>query len=117
MYAWVARFNKAYKSARAAAPKPAALKGNDALQRVSEAAFAESNLTVDPSDPLRLEAGDEVEVWPIDSGFKHKDRGRLLKLTVSEVTIAVKAETGKEIHLHTPRNSFRIAAVKNASKL
>lgn len=113
----MARFNKAYKEARAAAPKPTSLKGTDAVQRISRAAFAESNLAVDKSDPLRLEAGDEVEVWPTDSGFKHKDRGRLLKLSVNEVVIAVQSQTGKEIHLHMPRNNFRIAAAKSASKL
>lgn len=117
VYAWVARFNDACKAARTAAPKPTSLKGTDALQRLSEAVFAETNLAVDQSDPLRLEAGDEVDVWPTDSGFKHKDRGRLLKLSASEVVIAVQSETGKEIHLHTPRNNFRIAATKGASKL
>ena len=117
VYAWVARFNDAYKAARAAAPKPTSLKGTDALQRITHAAFAETDLAVDQSDPLRLEAGAEVEVWPTDSGFKHKDRGRLLRLSANEVVIAVQSETGKEIHLHTPRNNFRIAAATSASKL
>jgi hypothetical protein len=117
VYAWVARFNDAYKAARTAAPKPTSLKGTDALQRISQAAFADTNLAVDESDPLRLARGEEVDVWPTDSGSKHKDRGRLLKLSANEVVIAVQSETGKEIHLHTPRNNFRIAAVKGASKL
>jgi hypothetical protein len=117
VYAWVARFNDAYKKARAAAPKPTSLKGIDALQRISQATFAETELAVDQRDPLRLKVGDEVEVWPTDSGFKHKDRGRLLGLSANEVVIAVQSKTSKEIHLHTPRNNFRIAAAKGASKL
>ena len=117
VYAWVARFNNAFQTAKAAAPKPTALKGADALRRIGEAALAENVLTVDKRDPLHLEAGDEVEVWPTDSGFGHKDRGRLLKLSINEVVIAVKAENGQEVHLHTPRNNFRIAAVKSASRL
>lgn len=117
VYAWVARFNDAYKAARAAAPKPTSLKGTDALQRITQAVFAETDLAVDQSDPLHLEAGAEVEVWPTDSGFKHKDRGRLLRLSPNEVVIAVESETGKEIHLHTPRTNFRIAAATSASKL
>lgn len=117
VYAWVARFNVAYEAARTSAPKPTSLKGTDALQRISQAVFADTNLAVDGSDPLRLAAGDEVDVWPTDSGFKHKDRGRLLKLSANEVVIAVRSETGKEIHLHTPRTNFRIAAVEGASKL
>jgi hypothetical protein len=117
VYAWVVRFNVEYKKARGAAPKPASLKGKDAMKRVSEAAFVETNLAVDKSDPLRLEAGDEVEVWPTDSGFKHKDRGPLLKLSTDEVAIGVKSEAGQEIHLHFPRNNIRITAVNGASKL
>lgn len=117
VYAWVARFNSAYRKARSAAAKPTSLKGSEAKQRISQAAFAETKLTVDKNDPLRLNAGDEVEVWPIDSGFKHRDRGRLLKLSTTEVVIAIQSEDHEEIHLHTPRNNFRIAAVNSASKL
>lgn len=117
VYAWVKRFNEEYKKARSAAPKPTSLRGKDALKRVSEAAFAETNLAVDKSDPLRLKVGEEVQVWPTDSGSSYRDRGRLLKLSTNEVVIAVKSEAGQEVHLHYPRNNFRIASVKSASKL
>lgn len=110
VFAWIARFNQKIKAARAAAPKPTTLKGGDALERIITSNFADEDLSVDEQDPLALKKGDEIEVWPIDTGFRHKDRGRLIGLNDEEVVLSVKAPTsGKELHLHCPRTNFRIA--------
>ena len=115
VYAWVARFNQAIKAARSAAPKPMILKGPEATQRIENAHFAEVELSVAADDPLGLKAGDTVEVWPIDSGFGHKDTGALLGLTEDEVVLGVKSQNGQDIRIHHPRQQFRIRAVSPGS--
>ena len=95
------------------------LKGADAVKLVTQADFAEPEGQVDDSDPLALRKGQDVEVWPIDTGFKHRDRGRLVALTLRESVVVTQSEIGrKEIRIHHPRMNFRIQAVNEAgSKL
>lgn len=113
VFAWIARFNDVLKVAKAQAPKPATLKGDAATQRILSAAFAENDLRVDNADPLGLQQGAEVEVFPIDSGTRHQDKGRLVGLKEDEVVLSIQAQ-GKEVHVHYPRTGFRIKAVAAA---
>ena len=114
-FAWIARFNQTMKAARAKAPKPTTLKGKEAAQRIESAAFAENQLSVDSNDPLKLQAGTKVAVWPTDSGFKHKDTGTLLGLDANEIVIGVKTQSGQDIRIHCPRQQFRIETVSGDS--
>ena len=67
---------------------------------------------VDDRDPLGLKKGQDVESWPIDSGFNHHDRGKLVSLTSKEVVLASQSKVeGKEVRIHHPRWNFRIRAV------
>lgn len=117
VFAWVDRFSKAVAAAKQVAPKPTTLKGPEAAKRIVQADFADTVTLVDETDPLGLKAGQEVEVWPTDSGFKHRDRGRLVALTSQEVVIATPPkEGGNEIRVHHPRVGFRIQAI-GGSKL
>ncbi|KAL2419971.1 hypothetical protein ABEF95_009672 [Exophiala dermatitidis] len=110
VFAWIARFNEALKAAKAKAPKPVTLDGAAATQRVLGASFAEKDLGVDAADPLGLQRGTEVEIFPTDSGFSHHDRGRLVGLTDDEVVLSTQARE-TEVHLHFPRTGFKIKAV------
>ena len=106
------------KEAKSRAPKPTTLKADAATKRIVSASFAEEEATVDEQDPLGLKKGQEVEVWPIDSGSKHRDTGALLGLSKEEVVLSVKPEAyGAELRLHFPRTNFRIRAVNNVTKL
>lgn len=117
VYAWIARFRAALKEAKASAPKPVTLKGPDAVKAVLNSEFSEPSGAVDANDALGLKADTEVEVYPIDSGFTHRDRGRLLTLTPNEVVVEVQSQVGgKEIRIHAPRTGFRVTAV-DSSKL
>lgn len=111
VYAWIERFTKAVSSAKASAPKPITLKGPEAIKFITQASFAETEGEVD-EDPLALHKGQDVEVWPLDSGVKHHDTGRLVALNGKEVVIATRTEAeGKEVRVHHPRRSFRIKAL------
>ena len=88
------------------------LKGAEAVKHITQADFYEAEGEVDRDDPLQLEKGQDVESWPIDSGFKHHDRGRLVSLTPREVVLATQSKVGgKEIRVHHPRWNFRTRAV------
>lgn len=79
------------------------------------AKLVESAGEIDGNDPLGLNAGDIVEVHPVDTGFTHRDRGELRSLTPSEVVIAKRTKVGdREIQMHFPRWGFRILKVDAA---
>ena len=118
-HAWIKRFSAAVDKAKSSVPKPVTLKGVEAVEHILQANFAEAEGEVDEKDPLGLKKGQEVEVWPTDTGFKHKDRGTLVALSKDEVVIAILSKTGgKEVRIHAPRTGFRIQALKrNDAKL
>jgi len=113
IYALVKRWNGALKDAKKTASKAVTLKGDEAVMSALTGPQS-ADLTVDPKDPLKLSKGDLVQVWPIDSGFGHKDEGELVGLNEEEVVIAVKSEKGRPVMLHLPRWGFRIVRADGA---
>lgn len=110
--AWRNRFKQELEKAKSRAPQPVRLEGADAVQAVLNADFTDKDLQVDSNDPVGIQSGTSVEVYPTDGGGfmdKNKDRGRLVKLTKDEVAISVQAEKGdKEVRIHAPRWNFKI---------
>lgn len=116
VYAWIERFRAAVKAGKAAAAKPVTLKGPQAVQHILAADFAEPSGGVEADEPLGLTAGSEVDVYPTDTGFSHHERGRLLTLTRSEVTVGVQSrQGGQEVRIHAPRTGFRVARAAAAA--
>lgn len=95
------------QKAKAEAPKPTALKGDVAAQRIFNASYAEKDLGIDQADPLGLQQGTPVEIYPTDSGSRHHDEGRLEGLSEDEAVLSVGSK-GKEVRVHFPRTGFRI---------
>ena len=115
VYAWVDRFSKAVSTAKSSAPKPTTLKGAEAVKYIIQAEYSEPEGDVDENDPLGLNKGQDVESWPIDSGSRHHDRGKLVSLTPREVVLASQSKVGgKEVRIHHPRWNYRIRAVSAA---
>jgi len=110
-FAWIVRFDKAAKAAEKKARKPNAVKGDEVRKRIEQSAFAEKEGQIDSNDPTKLEKGTEVEVWPTDTGFSHKDQGKLVSLDRQEIVIEGKTEGGVAVRIHTPRHGFKIRAV------
>lgn len=116
VYAWIDRFSAALKAAKDSAPKVTTLKGAEAIKYITHADFAEPDGDVDAQDPLALTKGQDVESWPIDSGFTHRDRGQVVALTRQEVVLKTQTKVGhKDVHIHHPRTNFRIQAVSGDS--
>lgn len=106
-HAWIARFNAAISAAKSSAPKPTTLSGSDAVAQILKADYAEPEAGVEEGDPVGLKLGMEVGSWPVDSGWSHRDRGRLVGLTKAECVLQ-----GEKVRVHHPRWNFRVREVK-----
>ncbi|TVY32344.1 hypothetical protein LOCC1_G008510, partial [Lachnellula occidentalis] len=116
-FAWIQRFETATKAAASASPPAPKITPEEALRIVSKGGFPEPEGDVDVNDPSGLANGDEIEIWPVDSGFNHKDRGSLIKLDGEEVVIKGQTEKGAAVRIHCPRHGFRVRKVGGAVKL
>jgi len=112
-FAWIDRFSKAVKAAATKAGKPKTLQGTEAVNQISKSDYAEPESLVDASDPTGLKKGQEIEVWPSDSGFNHKDRGKLVGLSGKEIVIESKTQTGQIVRIHAPRHGFRVRGISS----
>ncbi|KAH6631051.1 hypothetical protein B0J18DRAFT_422963 [Chaetomium sp. MPI-SDFR-AT-0129] len=78
-------------------------------------AYWEPEPTIDETDPLvkiyGLQKGTPIEVWPTDSGVRHRDRGRLVGIGSEEVVW----ETEAGVRVHAPRHGFRVGLWREAS--
>lgn len=112
-FAWRERYSAAVASAKESAPTPPELEGKDAISRILS-----SSLTADvkvEADPLDLEQDQEVEMYPVDTGYDRKDSGKLVGLNAHEAVVSTQSkEGGKEMRIHYPRWNFEIAAVKKS---
>jgi hypothetical protein len=112
VFAWMDRFKNKLSEARAAYPKPVTFSGEEALLRFKSAEFSEPEGDVDGTDALKLRKGQEVMVWPTDSGSAHRDNGKLLVLNAQEVVVQRKAlDKQTDVRIHWPRTNFRIVPV------
>lgn len=111
VYAWRTRFRSAIASAKDQTQKAVRVKGEQATSLVTSSKFTDHDLVIDANDPLKLKEGTIVELFPLDSGHTHQDRGRLIKLTKDEVAIALQSKSGVEVHVHAPRWQFRVKAI------
>jgi hypothetical protein len=116
-FAWIERFDAVAMAAIKKNGKAKAVTGPEALKKIGSEDFVEREAGVDENDPSGLKKGVEVEVWPTDSGFTRKDRGKLVGLTTGEVVIEGRTDGGKEVRIHSPRHGFRIRGVKAGEKL
>lgn len=111
VFAWCDRFDEAIKRAKASIPKPVTLKGEEAASFIKSASLPHVEFGADPvfeGDPTGLKPGMMVESWPTDSGFRNKDRGKLVKLNKQECVI----ENEMGLRIHHPRWNFRVNRVE-----
>ena len=121
VFAYIQRFSKAVKVARDTLSKPIRLKGPEAIDFITQAGYSEGDkkLDIDGLDPVgaNLKLGQLVGSWPVDSGFRHKDIGKLVNLDKRELVLEVEGRSGKTVRLHHPRWNFRVKAVGDGAKL
>jgi len=122
VFAWIGRFGEAVKAAeKGPSGKPETISGEQAAAAVVGAPYNDAEGEVDESDPvaqaLGLKKGQPVQLFPSDYGSAHKDEGKLVNLSSSEVTIETVTASGATVRLHAPRQGFRIAPIKEKTKI
>ncbi|KAK1997898.1 glutathione S-transferase [Colletotrichum falcatum] len=112
VFAWIGRFQDAASAAKKAAPAVAKVSGDEAAAIVASSPYNEAAGRVDAADALvaaeGLAAGDDVILWPADTGTSHKDTGKLVSLDGEEVVIEVEGPKGRPARVHAPRHGFRV---------
>ena len=122
VFAWIDRFGEAVKAARKSpSGKPLTISGEQAAAMIVGAPYNDAEGEVDESDPvaqaLGLRKGQLVQLCPSDYGSTHKDEGKLVSLSSSEITIETVTAGGATVRLHAPRQGFRVAPVKAQTKI
>lgn len=119
--AWLSRYENAINRAKQFATQPTELEGPAAIEKTlksplnTSADTAGAKLTV-VKDPSGLKQGQEIEMYPIDTGSTRRDRGRLVHLTSDEVAVSAKSEKGDtDVRIHYPRWNFSIAPASKAN--
>ncbi|KAF3909630.1 hypothetical protein AA313_de0207039 [Arthrobotrys entomopaga] len=119
VYAWMERFTKVV-DAKEREHAPEKVKGEQAAEKIFGAAFAEAEGTVDELEimgkALGLSKGDEVTVFPTDTGVNHKEKGKLLSLDAKEMVIEVQGGKGS-VRVHAPRHGFAISKIAEKASL
>ena len=113
-FGWVARFREWVDGVRERAGGVVEEIGREeTVSRILKAGFFEEEEgEIDPADPLKLEKGREVEVFPVDTGSNHRDRGRLVSIGRDEVVVESKTNVGEGVlRIHYPRVNIRIQPV------
>ncbi|KAK2868017.1 hypothetical protein FQN49_003245 [Arthroderma sp. PD_2] len=114
VFAWMARFRQALSNAEAKMEK-VVVSGSDVLDGLQHESFAEEEGKVDESDPLGLRKGENVTVWPTDSGSTHRDTGTLVTLNSKEIVLQRKTADGRfDVRIHFPRINFRVVPAAKA---
>lgn len=112
VFAWIERINKAVEEARERSGPLKVLNDKDVVKTIEESGYYEpAHLAFDNEDPTGLKEGQETDIYPTDmaSGFVHRDRGKLIGLTVNSVTVQTKTMDGVEVRIHYPRQNIKVA--------
>ncbi|KAK9415364.1 hypothetical protein SUNI508_10554 [Seiridium unicorne] len=111
VFAWIKRFDKVTRAKAKELGKPKEVKGDEAATIITGSGFAEQEENVDEGEVLvkagGLKNGVSVQVWPIDTGSKHKDSGKLIAVTDKQTVIEIQGKAGS-VRLHTPRHGFKV---------
>ncbi|KAL3467017.1 hypothetical protein BJX64DRAFT_284165 [Aspergillus heterothallicus] len=114
VFAWVDRFQKAVAEAEKSLRPINTLSGQQVAELLSKAAADHTADDIEENDPLvkltGLHKGQVVELWPTDSGSRHKTVGTLVGLTSKEITIET-TEGEVSVRVHAPRKGFHVNAL------
>lgn len=109
-YSWIARFQQAVSAAKRSSERPEAISGEQAKEIIESSEYNEPTGVVDDACPIvkneGLKAGDDVLIFPTDSGRSGKDSGTLVSLDARQTVIEVEGRT--KTRLHAPREGFRV---------
>jgi len=113
VFSWIERFKEAVSSAERALSAPLTVDGEQASEMILASSYNELEGKFDEKDfvvqQLGLTKGQDVKIWPTDSGSRHKDLGRLVGIDSKELVI--ETQDGETVvRVHAPRHGFRVCA-------
>lgn len=119
-FEWIDRFDTWMRRIEKENGKTEKITNEEAISIVEKSEFVEGLLavnSVNEADESGLRKGDEVQVWPIDSGSRNRDHGKLVGLSGDEIVWQTHTISGKIIRVHAPRRGFRMKAYKASVNL
>lgn len=126
VFAWIERFDQAVKAAAQKVGQAPTVSGEDAARIIVGAEYVNRDDgfgQVAPEEPvakaLELKKGENVVVYPLDTGSAQKDSGVLLSLDGNEVVFETRAtiKGTPAVRVHAPRLGFRVVREDQASHL
>lgn len=124
VFAWIERFDKTVAAAQQKLGKVPNVSGEDAARAIVQSSHFDSAVReVEQGEPLvkalGLKRGDNVVVFPLDSGSTHKDSGVLSGLDGKEIVFETKTDLqgSPAVRVHAPRHGFRIILEDQVSHL
>ncbi|KAF2717049.1 glutathione S-transferase [Polychaeton citri CBS 116435] len=107
---WLDRYIQAVEAAKNDnAPRVKKLESEKAITRILASDFLALELAV-LKDPRSFVKGQEVEIYPNDTGSDHKDKGKLIGLDTKEIVLEKRAPSGEGVRMHFPRWNYSIVA-------
>jgi glutathione S-transferase len=95
VWAWLDRYKNFVSSIHEKDGRAGTISVDDAVEKILKSEYAEKEGNVDPVEPLKLEKGQLVEMWPTDSGMNHHDKGKLVSIGATEVCVESEVPGGK----------------------
>lgn len=126
VFAWIERFDQAVKAAAHKVGQVPTVSGEEAARIIVGAEYVNRDDgfgQVAPEEPvakaLELKKGQNVVVYPLDTGSTQKDSGVLLSLDGNEVVFETRATTEgtPAVRVHAPRVGFRVVREDQAPHL
>ena len=93
-------------------PVPLTVPGEQAMEMIVASLYNETEGRIDEEGPVvQQQSHKQVQLvhWPTDSGSRHKDVGKLVRINSKEVAIETIAGNAV-VRVHAPRHGFRVCA-------
>jgi hypothetical protein len=117
-FAWIERLEKTAGEAESSLAKPETLLGDEVAGRIIESAYSNSSHNGDDNDGKKdhikkqgLEKSQLVQVWPTDTGRKHRTLGKLVDIHKHQVIIETVGDN--VVRVHAPRHGFQVTAYQS----
>ncbi|OQD88992.1 hypothetical protein PENANT_c003G02538 [Penicillium antarcticum] len=107
VFGWVERLQAMVSAREAQLSRPRELSGEEAAEQIVASAYNESP-SQEQNNSSDLQQGQLVELWPTDTGSRHKTLGRLIGLNSKELTVETIGDMS--VRVHAPRHGFKVAA-------
>ena len=118
VWKWLERYIGKVEEVRKVDGRMGTVSDEETIEKILGAGFAEEEGKIDEVDPLKLKKGQVVEMWPVDSGMNHHEKGELVSIAANEVVVKSEVPGGKgHLRIHYPRTNFKIVPMQEGSKL